>query len=119
MLHTDEPLLESRMSIAQAVQITLLAVSSALLGVRAEVVNDAAFLRQAVQHGLAEVAASKMALVKSRSLAVKSFADAVLADHARLHEQLQALAGRSRRRASSRLDAAATAATARAARRLG
>ena len=80
------------MSIAQAVQITLLAVSSVLLNVRAEGVNDAAFLRQAAQHGLAEVAASKMALVKSRSPQVKSFADAVLADHARLHEQLQALA---------------------------
>ncbi|HYJ97313.1 MAG TPA: DUF4142 domain-containing protein [Burkholderiaceae bacterium] len=80
------------MSIAQAVQITLLAVSSVLWNVRAEVTNDAAFLRQAVQHGLAEVAASKMALVKSRSPAVKAFADAVLADHARLHEQLQTLA---------------------------
>ena len=80
------------MSIAQAVQITLLAVSSVLLNVRAEGVNDAAFLRQAAQHWLAEVAASKMALVKSRSPQVKSFADAVLADHARLHEQLQALA---------------------------
>ena len=80
------------MSIAQAVQITLLAVSSMLLDVRAERANDAAFLRQAVQQGLAEVAASKMALVKSRSPAVKSFADAVLADHARLHEQLQTLA---------------------------
>jgi putative membrane protein len=33
-----------------------------------------------------------MALVKSRSPTVKSFADAVLADHARLHAQLQTLA---------------------------
>jgi putative membrane protein len=80
------------MSIAQAVQITLLAVSSALLGVQAEVFSDTAFLRQAAQQGLAEVAASKLALVKSRSLAVKSFADAVLADHARLQEQLRHLA---------------------------
>jgi len=80
------------MSIAQAVQITLLAVSSMLLSVRADGFGDSAFLRQVAQQGLAEVAASKMALVKSRSPAVKSFADAVLADHARLQEQLQALA---------------------------
>ena len=80
------------MSIAQAVQITLLAVSSMLLNVRAEEAGDTAFLRQAAQQGLAEVAASKMALVKSRSPEVKSFADSVLADHARLHQQLQTLA---------------------------
>jgi putative membrane protein len=92
MLQPREPLPEHCMSIAQAVQITLLAVSSVLFSVRAEVAGDTAFLRQAAQWGLAEVAASKMALVKSRSPTVKSFADAVLADHARLHEQLQTLA---------------------------
>lgn len=80
------------MSIPRAVQILLLAASSMLMGVRAEGSGDTAFLRQAAQQGLAEVAASKMALVKSRSPAVKLFADAVLADHARLHEQLQTLA---------------------------
>ena len=92
MLQPREPLPEHCMSIAQAVQITLLAVSSVLFSVRAEVAGDTAFLRQAAQWGLAEVATSKMALVKSRSPTVKSFADAVLADHARLHEQLQTLA---------------------------
>jgi len=80
------------MSIVQAVQLVLLTLSSLLVSVRAERVDDAAFLRRAAQLGLAEVAASKMALVKSRSPAVRSFADAVLADHSRLREQLQSLA---------------------------
>ena len=80
------------MSIAQAFSVVLLVLSSMLSSARAQAVDDAAFLRQAAQFGLAEVAASKMALVNSRSPAVKSFADSVLADHNRLQEQLQLLA---------------------------
>lgn len=80
------------MSATQVARVTLLALSSLLLSVRAPAQEDAAFLRRAAQLGLAEVAASRMALVKSRDASIKAFADAVLADHARLTQQLEALA---------------------------
>lgn len=80
------------MSIFRAVRIALLALLSMASSTQAEPGADASFLRKVAQQRLVEVAACKLALVKARSPAVKSFADAVLADQARLHDRLQALA---------------------------
>lgn len=53
---------------------------------------DVAFLKQAAQNGLAEVEASKLALGKAHNTQVKGFAQQMVDDHGKAHEELKALA---------------------------
>lgn len=54
--------------------------------------SDAAFMKQAAQNGAAEVEASKLAQQKAKSPEVKSFAEKMVADHSKTHEELKQLA---------------------------
>lgn len=54
--------------------------------------SDSAFLKQAAQNGNAEVEASKLALSKSSSTEVKTFAQQMIDDHTKVGEELKALA---------------------------
>lgn len=54
--------------------------------------SDESFLKQAAQNGLAEVESSKLALTKAQNMQVKSFAQQLVDDHTRAHEDLKALA---------------------------
>lgn len=54
--------------------------------------EDAAFLMQAAQNGLAEVEASKLALSRATMPEVKQFAQRMVDDHTKAHAELAALA---------------------------
>ena len=53
---------------------------------------DAAFLKQAARNGLAEVEGSKLAVGKASNTQVKGFAQQMVDDHGKAHEELKALA---------------------------
>jgi putative membrane protein len=54
--------------------------------------SDAAFLKQAAQNGAAEIEASKLAQQKAQRPEVKTFADAMVADHTKVDGELKQLA---------------------------
>lgn len=54
--------------------------------------SDAGFLRQAAQSGHAEVESGKLALSKAVNTQVKGFAQQMIDDHTKAHQELEALA---------------------------
>ena len=61
---------------------------------QASAYDDRDFLKHAAQSGQAEVVASKLAETRSASPEVKAFAQAMVADHTKVNEELKALAAK-------------------------
>jgi len=77
--------------IQQLLGIALVAVA-ALTGLPAHAKSDEAFMKDAAHAGAAEIEASRLAQSKARSADVKSFAEAMVADHTKVADELKALA---------------------------
>jgi len=54
--------------------------------------SDASFMKDAAQAGAAEMEASRLAQTKAKNADVKAFADKMVTDHARVADELKALA---------------------------
>lgn len=83
------------MNVSQSILMLALAgASSAAAAADAEsaIPEPATFLVRAAQEGMAEVEASKVALLKSADPGVRSFAQRMLVDHAQANAQLATLA---------------------------
>lgn len=71
--------------------VTLL-LAGAALATQAHARSDESFMKEAAHAGAAEIEASKLAQAKARSADVKAFADAMIADHTKVADELKALA---------------------------
>lgn len=75
--------------------LAIAGISSAAMAADAEsaVPAPASFVNMAVQAGMAEVEAGKLALSKSQDPQVRSFAERMVADHSKANSELAGLAG--------------------------
>jgi len=69
-----------------------LLVAAAAFSAQAHARSDSSFLKAAAHAGAAEIEASKVAQTKARNADVKAFADAMIADHTKVADELKALA---------------------------
>lgn len=80
------------MRLTRLIHISLFAAVFGLAAIPAHARSDAAFLKQAAQNGAAEIEASKLAQSKAQRPEVKAFADAMVADHTKVDQELKQLA---------------------------
>ncbi len=73
--------------------LSLLLAAAVFTGL-AHAKSDEAFMKDAAHAGAAEIQASKLAVSKAKSADVKTFANAMIADHTKVADELKALAAK-------------------------